>query len=58
MATRSSKKRNTAAKQVDKAAAQIKKGIRFAKDPVQFVKNQTASKAGQWFKRLVKSLLK
>lgn len=51
------RRRNTTSKQIDKAATELKKAIRFAKDPEKFVKNQTANKAGQMFKKWIKKLL-
>ena len=51
------KRRNTTSKQIDKAATELKRAIRFAKDPEKFVKNQTANRAGQMFKKWIKKLL-
>lgn len=52
------RRRNSTSKQIDKAATELKTAVRFFKDPEKFVKNKTASKAGQMFKNFVKNLLK
>lgn len=52
------RRRNSTSKQIDKAATDLKRAVRFVKDPEQYVKNKTASKAGQMFKNFIKSLLK